>query len=127
MSDDDYTPITDELRDVAARLSTLRAPRGTDDVPLPGDGPVHAIKIDEMPDDLKAALVHALTGDEWEQPALTPEQDARVSALFHARSVILQEEPGRPFGSTGKRVDVDDLLRVAKYIVDGVVQARFSD
>ena len=54
-----------------------------------------------------------------EGTSLSDEQDARVTALHHARGVL--ESTGGPFGSgTGTRPPrVEDLLTVARWILDG--------
>lgn len=108
----DYTP-----EDVREGLRTIGV-RSTEDVHLP-DGEVRTVPLDDMPDDVKAALIQRLTGEE--PSSLNAEQDARVTALFHARSVILQEEPGKPFSSGAKRVHVGELLTVARFIIDGYI------
>lgn len=51
---------------------------------------------------------------------LSDEQEARSSALYHARANL--ERRGGPFGSNSSSTtlpSVDDLLRVAQWIMDG--------
>lgn len=50
---------------------------------------------------------------------LTPEQDARASALYHARANL--ESKGGPMGpaSQTRPPKVEDLLLAARWIVDG--------
>lgn len=55
-----------------------------------------------------------------ESPSLSPEQDARCSALFHARSV-LETRGGMAMPDHSSRPPkVDDLLATAQWIITGV-------
>jgi hypothetical protein len=64
----------------------------------------------------------AWVGQEWpghvdtvdlERSDLSPEQEARVSALYHARGALEPKVEG------GVAVPVSEVVRVARWIIDG--------
>lgn len=71
------------------------------------------------PGDLNIEGLITLPEQTLEATPLSPEQDARVSALYHARSAL--ESRGGPFGSgDGSRPPkVDDLIAAARWIMNG--------
>jgi hypothetical protein len=86
----------------------------------PWPGEVDFSNLTLPADDLETSVTE-------ESKPLTVAQNRRVAALTHARRVLETNDPKGPFVSGRIPPQVDDLMRVAVFILDGADAVGSSD
>jgi hypothetical protein len=127
--DDDSVEVTPESIEDAETIGVI--PHEEEGHPEEGDRVVHLHPVSELPPEVKAGLLNALGVEEFSgelaeggPTPLTAEQQQRVEALHAARFALEKRGTGSVFSGKGDATtstppSAADLIRVAKFVIDG--------